>query len=167
MKPIRKILVPTDFSPHAMEAFRQALGLAGPLGATVVVLHVARPPAVVIDGGRLLTDPTPAEPKDLWADMRKIKADGPEVAVEHEVIVADRPDAAQILKILAATGCDLIVMGTHGLTGLKHRLLGGLTEEVVRHARCPVLVVKSVAEKEAAGTQPKRPAAAPVKETAR
>jgi nucleotide-binding universal stress UspA family protein len=144
MKPIRRILVPTDFSPHAAEAFRQALGLAGPLGASVVVFHVARPPAVVVDGGRLLTDPNSGEPRDLWADLRGIKAESSAVPVEHEVIVADRPGAAHILEILEKTGCDLIVMGTHGLTGLKHRLFGGVTEEVVRHARCPVLVVKQV-----------------------
>ena len=56
--------------------------------------------------------------------------------------MADRPDASHVLKIVEAAGCDLIVMGTHGLTGLKHRLFGGLTEEVVRLARCPVMVVK-------------------------
>src|SRR5262249_39316985 len=156
---------------HAAEAFRQALGLAGPLGASVVVFHVARPPAVVIDGGRLLTDPGRGEPKDLWADLRKIKADGPGVAVEHEVIVADRPSASHILDILEKTGCDLIVMGTHGLTGLKHRLVGGLTEEVVRRARCPVMVVKDLAAPasdrapEAAmkspGVDPRKPGATP------
>jgi nucleotide-binding universal stress UspA family protein len=157
MRPIRKILVPTDFSPHAAEAFRTALGLAGPLAASVVVLHVARPPAVVVDGGRLLIDPTQAEPRDLWADLRKIKADVPGVAVEHEVIVADRPNASHILEILEKTGCDLIVMGTHGLTGLKHRLFGGVTEEVVRRARCPVMVVKGLAQ----------PASGHIPETAR
>jgi nucleotide-binding universal stress UspA family protein len=144
MRPIRKILVPTDFSTHAAEAFRQALGLAGPLGASVVVLHVTRPPAVVIDGGGLLTDPSRGEPRDLWADLRKLRSEDPGVVVEHEVIVADRPGASHILEILEKTGCDLIIMGAHGLTGLKHRLVGGLTEEVVRKARCPVMVVKEL-----------------------
>jgi nucleotide-binding universal stress UspA family protein len=172
MRPIRKILVPTDFSPHAAEAFRQALGLAGPLGASVVVLHVVRPPAVVIDGGRLLTDPTRGESRDLWADLRKIQADDPGVDIEREVIVADRPDASHILDILEKTGCDLIVMGTHGLTGLKHRLFGGLTEEVVRQARSPVMVVKALATTGAparvpgettrpAGAEPRKPDATP------
>jgi nucleotide-binding universal stress UspA family protein len=154
MGSIRKILVPTDFSPHAAEAFRQAFGLAKATGASVMVLHVARPPAVVVDGGRLSTDPTGGEPKDLWADLRKVKAEDPGVVVEHEVIVADRPDASHILQILEKAGCDLIVMGTHGLTGLKHRLFGGLTEQVVREARCPVMVVKVPA----ATDTPKAPA---------
>src|SRR5258708_15121577 len=149
MRPIRKILVPTDFSPHAGEAFRQACRLAKATGAGVTVLHVARPPAVVVDGGRLSTDPTGGEPKDLWGDLRKIKAEDPGVVVEHEVIVADRPDASHVLEIVETMGCDLIVMGTHGLTGLKHRLFGGKTEEVVRRARCPVMVVKAPAHKAA------------------
>jgi nucleotide-binding universal stress UspA family protein len=171
MKPIRKILVPTGCSPHAAEAFRQALGLAGPLGASLVVLYVARPPAVVVDGGRLLIDPTQTAPRDLWADLRKIKADVPGVAVDHEVIVAERPDAAHNLKILEKTGCELIVMGTHGLTGLKHRLFGGVTQEEVRKAHCPVMVVKDLATpasgqipaaaKPAPGAEPRKPGATP------
>jgi nucleotide-binding universal stress UspA family protein len=116
---------------------------------------------VVVDGGRLLTDPTVGEPKDLWADLRKIKAEDSAVVVEHEVIVADRPDVAHVLKIVEATGCDLIVMGTHGLSGLKHRLLGGLTEEVVRRARCPVMVVKAPAAEEAEGTDTNKKLATP------
>ncbi|MDG3005912.1 universal stress protein [Paludisphaera mucosa] len=151
MGPIRKIFVPTDFSRHALEAFRQAVALARAAGAGVVVLHVARPPAVVVDGGRLSAATASGESGDLWAELRKIKAEEPEVAVELEVIVADRPDVAHVLDMVESAGCDLIVMGTHGLTGLKHRLFGGLTEEVVRRARCPVMVVKAHDDEAPAG----------------
>jgi nucleotide-binding universal stress UspA family protein len=164
MGTIRKILVPTDFSRHALEAFRQALTLARATGASVTVLHVARPPAVLVDGGRLSAGPKAGDSDDLWADLRKIKAEEPGVVVEHEVIVADRPDVAHILNIVESTGCDLIVMGTHGLTGLKHRLFGGLTEEVVRHARCPVMVVKAH-DTEASSHREEAHARAPVAET--
>jgi nucleotide-binding universal stress UspA family protein len=139
---IRKILVPTNFSPHAAAAFRQALALAKATGAIVIVFHVARPSAVVIDGGRILTDRVGEKPKDLWAELRKMKAEDPGVVVEDEVIVADGPDDSHILDIAEATDCDLIVIGARGLTGLRRRLFGGLTEQVVRHARCPVMVVK-------------------------
>jgi len=135
--------VTADLSRHALEAFRQVLTLAGATGASVPDLHVARPTAVVVDGSRLSTDPSGGNPIDLWVDLRKIKAEDPGVVVEHEVIVADRPDVAHILNIVESTGCDLIVMGTHGLTGLKHRLFGGLTEEAVREARCPVILVEA------------------------
>jgi nucleotide-binding universal stress UspA family protein len=145
MRPFRKILVPTDFSPNAREAFRHAVVLAKATGAGVVVVHVARPPAVVIEGGPLSTNPAGDESSDLWAELRKLKPEDPTVAVKHEVIVAEKPDVSDVLKMVEAMECDLIVMGTHGHTGLRHRLLGGRTDEVVRLAHCPVMVVKGLA----------------------
>jgi universal stress protein A len=143
MSPIRKILVPIDFSPHAGEAFRVAHELAKALGATVVLFHVSPPPAVVSDGDRPLSAADDAGAKGVWDELRKIQPKDPAIRVEHEVIVADRPDASHILRILQERGCDLIVMGTHGRTGLLHRLLGSVTEEVVRKAHCPVMLVKA------------------------
>jgi universal stress protein A len=155
MSTIRKILVPTDFSPHAQEAFRVAHDLAKAIGASVVVFHVSRPPAVVSDGERLLSAPAHAVALDVWDELRKIQTKDPAVRVEHEVIVADRPNAAHILHILQEQGCDLIVMGTHGRTGLRHLLFGSVTEDLVRTAHCPVMVVKARA----------REAGAPVHQT--
>src|SRR5271157_4995542 len=117
MNPIRKILVPTDFSPHAGEAFRVAENLAKPIGASVVLFHVTRPPAVVSDGDRLLLATGRAAAKDVWNELRKIQPKDPAVRVEHQVILSDRRDATHILQVLQEQGCDLIVMGTHGRTG--------------------------------------------------
>ena len=142
MTTFQKILVPTDFSPHAQEAFRVAHDLASATGATVVVFHVFRSPAVVSDGDRLLSAGARSETKDVWEELRKIQAKDSAVRVEHEAIVADRPDAEHILRILQERGCDLIVMGKHGRTGLLHLPFGSLTEAVVRKAQCPVMVVK-------------------------
>ena len=141
MDAIRKILVPTDFSAHADEAFRVAHTLARATGAEVVVFHVARPPAVATEGGALLAGPG-QEPTNLWERFREFQSGDPRVRVEHRVIVADRPGATHVLEILDKLGCDLIVMGTHGRHGLRHLLFGSLTEDVVRRARCPVMVVK-------------------------
>ena len=156
MDAIKRILVPTDFSPHADEAFLAACMLARATGAEVIVFHVARPPAVVTEGGALLAEPS-QEPTDLWERLRAYQAGDPPVRVEHEVIVADRPSAAHILEVLDKLGCDLIVMGSHGRRGLLHRLFGCVTEEVVRQARCPVMVVKAPAPAE----EPQAPAAVP------
>jgi nucleotide-binding universal stress UspA family protein len=153
MDAIRKILVPTDFSAHADEAFRVAHLLARATGAEVVVFHIASPPAVVTEGGTLLADPTGKEKVNLWDRFNNIRASDPQVRVEHQVIVADRPGASHILEILDRLGCDLIVMGTQGRSWLEHRLFGSVTEEVVRRARCPVMVVKAPAHKAAAPTQ--------------
>jgi nucleotide-binding universal stress UspA family protein len=140
-----KILVPTDFSAHADEAFRVAHLLARTTGAEVVVFHVASPPAVVSEGGQLLANPGQAEAVNLWDHFRGLQPADAGVRVEHQVIVADRPRAGHILEMLDKLGCDLIVMGTHGRTGLKHLLFGSVAEEVVRLARCPVMVVKAPA----------------------
>jgi nucleotide-binding universal stress UspA family protein len=143
MDAIRRILVPPDFSAHADEAFRVAHTLARALGAEVIVVHVAHAPAVVSDAGRLQTDPRQGTTGNLWDRFQTTLAKDPQVRVEHEVIIADRPGAAQILEILEKLRCDLIVMGTHGHSWLKHLLLGSVTEQVVRRARCPVMLVKA------------------------
>jgi universal stress protein A len=145
METIRKILVPTDFSAHAQEAFRVAHGLAKALGATLVVFHVARAPAVATEDGRLLSDPTKKDSKDLWEELKKVAASDPAVKVQREVIVADRNFAGHILNIVEKQGCELIVMGTHGRGWLEHVLFGSTTDEVVRKAHCPVMVVKAPA----------------------
>jgi nucleotide-binding universal stress UspA family protein len=146
MNAIRKILVPTDFSAHADEAFRVAVTLARSLGAKVTLFHVARPPAVILEGGKLLSHPDKGETVNLWERFHSIQQTEPTVRVEHEVIVADKPGARHILQLLDKIGCDLIVMGTHGRSGLRHLLLGSVAEEVVRLAHCPVMVVKAPAQ---------------------
>ena len=146
MDAIHKILVPTDFSAHADEAFRVAHTLARMTGAEVILFHVAHPPAVVSEGGKLLANPGNADAVNLWDRFRSVQPAEAKVRVEHQVIVADRPRAGHILEILDKLGCDLIVMGTHGRSSLKHLLFGSVAEEVVRLARCPVMVVKAPAQ---------------------
>jgi nucleotide-binding universal stress UspA family protein len=156
MDAIRKILVPTDFSAHADEAFRVAHTLARMIGAEVILFHVARPPAVVLEGGWLLANPGKEEAVNLWDRFQGLQPNDPKVRVEHQVIVTDRPGATPILEILDKLGCDLIVMGTHGRSWLKHLLFGSVAEEVVRRARCPVMVVKAPAH-QAAASGPQAP----------
>src|SRR5262249_20763250 len=145
---------PTDFSAHADEAFRVAHALAKAIGAEVVLFHVAIPPAVVSEGGTFLTHVDEGEPSNLWSRFHGLEQADPNVPVKHEVMVAGRLGAGHILRMLEQMGCDLIVMGTHGRSWLKGFLFGSLTEEVVRLAHCPVMVVKSPAHK-ALTTDPK------------
>ena len=154
MDAVRKILVPTDFSPHADEAFRVAHVLASAVGAEVVLFHIAQPPAVVLEGGRFLAESEKGGAANLWDRFQHLHPSDAKVRVEHEVIVADKPSADDILDILEKQGCDLIVMGTHGRSWLKHRLFGSVTEEVVRRAHCPVMVVKAPVPKAAPTPQP-------------
>src|SRR5262245_19512380 len=105
MDAMRKILVPTDFSAHADEAFRVACTLARLTGAEVILFHVAHPPAVVSEDGKFLANPGKADTVNLWDRFHSIQPVDAKVRVEHQVIVADRPRAAHILDVLDKLGC--------------------------------------------------------------
>src|SRR5215470_5522992 len=100
MNAIHKILVPTDFSAHADEAFRVAHTLAQAVGADVVLFHITRPPAVVSEGGKFQANPGQGDTADLWDRFHNPPAADARVRVEHEVIVADSPRADHILAML-------------------------------------------------------------------
>ena len=136
---------PTDFDEPSKEAFRVAGSLAQALGARLVVFHVVPPPAVVTQDGRVIRNPHDAEPVDLWAEYRTLQADTPKVSVEYAVVVSDKAGAKHLLedKIRELGEDVLVVMGSHGRTGLSRLLWGSKAEEVVRDLACPVLVVKA------------------------
>lgn len=150
----QKILVPTDFSPAAAEAFRTAVALARSTGGEVVVAHVTRAPAVVVENGQVAHANDAGKPLNLWNKFRELVSDNPAVHVTHEVVVAGRKSAAGIVGMLERFGCDLIVVGSHGHGLLRRLLRGSRTDDVVRHARCPVLVVKAPAMRAATPAPP-------------
>ncbi|HTO53763.1 MAG TPA: universal stress protein [Myxococcota bacterium] len=142
---IQRILVPTDFSSHADLAVKAAASLAKSFGASLKLLHVVQLPAMAVnpDG--------PVMPVTFYQELRsnaqkrlvpiqkRLEASG--LRVESEV-TEDAPGFA-IAAVAEQTRADLIVMGSRGLTGLKHVLLGSVAERTVRSAPCPVLTVKS------------------------
>jgi nucleotide-binding universal stress UspA family protein len=141
MLPVRTVLHPTDFSDYSSHAFRLACSLARDYGARLLVLHVAPPPVIVYSEG-LAIPPEPAKYKDqLWQQLRQVQAGDPKVRVEHRLVEGDA--VAEILRTAGETKCDLIVMGTHGRTGLGRLLMGSVAEQVVRKAPCPVVTVKT------------------------
>jgi nucleotide-binding universal stress UspA family protein len=154
MNAIRKILVPTDFSPNADEAFRVAQVLAKATGAEVVVFHAYPAPAVAAEGGTFVTASGDGRMTDVWSRFLSLPPTDPAVRVKHVAVVAEQPHVAHILEMLEKTGCDLIVMGTHGHTRLGHLLFGSVTEDVVRQAHCPVLLVKPPAHAAASRRAP-------------
>jgi nucleotide-binding universal stress UspA family protein len=141
MKPVQTILHPTDFSERSDYAFRYACLLAHELGARLVILHVIQPPAAIMYGEMTAYAP-PAEPREdeLHEKLRALTADDPLVPVDHFLEEGD--PATVILRVAQTTPCDLVVMGTHGRTGLGRLLMGSVAEEVVRKASCPVLTLK-------------------------
>jgi universal stress protein A len=137
MLTIKTILHPADFSERSDQAFRLACSLARDHGARVILLHVAAPPATAIGG---VMTPEPGGHEDCWEQLRRRQPDDPHVPVERLLAVGSPGEA--ILRAVRETHCDLVVMGTHGRTGMGRLLMGSVAEEVVRKAPCPVLTVK-------------------------
>jgi nucleotide-binding universal stress UspA family protein len=141
MLPIRTILHPTDFSPRSEYAFHLACALARDYGARLLVAHVKVPPAVVYgDMGAMTMEPEGHE-KMLREKLEKLRPADPVVKVEHHFVVGDAAD--EIVRLAKEHACDLIVLGTHGRTGLSRLLMGSVAELVLRKATCPVLTVKA------------------------
>lgn len=143
IEPFTRILCPIDFSGTSEHAVELAAELARPGRAAITLLHVIDPPAVRDPGRRtmdLLRDleRSSAEHLDRWAAGLEGKAPGPVAKLSR----VGRP-GAEILEVLdAQPGFDLVVVGSHGRTGLPRLLLGSVAEKIVRHARCPALVAR-------------------------
>jgi universal stress protein A len=139
---MQSILVPTDFEPSGEAAVRAAFALAEQTGAKVHLLH-AYPPVVTPGVGGLGSidfDALHRHARERLAAAAKPFADAPSLgkclAVMGDPLITIMETAAQL-------GVGLIVVGTHGRTGIKQALLGSVAGEIVREAPCPVLVAKS------------------------
>ena len=144
---LQKILLPTDFSGCANFALPYAAAIARAAKATIVCVHVVEPvvPAVGYTG---LAEPMPI------ADISGQLEDSAErqlpklaeceecVGLEVEEIIVHGDPAAEIVRVAQEQEVDLIVISSHGRTGLGRMIFGSTAEAVVRHANCPVLVVK-------------------------
>ena len=151
---IRVILHPTDFSVDSDAALRAARWLAREHGARLIVLHVA-----VIEG---LLVGTPAAEVDSQIHRKALedvckRVEGPDFKHRVESMLRLGYAAEGILQTAEEVGCDLIVMGTNGRTGLSRLLMGSVAEHVLAKATCPVLVVK--ATQQAAAPRSERRAA--------
>lgn len=143
MIPVHTILFPTDLSELAAPAFALACSLARDMGARLLVLHVVPPP--VVHGEVVARRQPNGFYKDLWEELRKLQAKQGDVNVEHHLI--DGVPATEIVRFAGEHEAGLIVMGTHGRTGLVHLLMGSVAEQVMRNAACPVLTVRCPAGK--------------------
>jgi nucleotide-binding universal stress UspA family protein len=163
----KRILVPTDFSETSDAAFEYARRLAARFHATLRLLHVvddvivAGPLSPECEGYTRAGSPTGEEllqevREQLALRIRQADRAGLSAAADATFGQATRT----IVNYASNTGCDLIVMGTHGRTGLAHALMGSVAEHVVRTARCPVLTVRSAPNAAAAQIDDRRSATA-------
>jgi nucleotide-binding universal stress UspA family protein len=144
MPMIHKILVATDFSAHADRALDYAAELAVRYEAPVVLVHVyANPVMSLPDGYVMMTAPDLSElVTGLRDGLRKVEARARQLGVARvESKLIEGVAWREILGTAKETGCDLVVMGTHGRGAITHLLLGSVAEKVVRKAECAVLTV--------------------------
>lgn len=134
-----KILVPVDLSPISQTVVDWAASLAKARGASLVVLHVQEPAVDGLVGEVYLPVPIEETP-ELRRCLLALRPGDPSVPVEHRTAIGVA--AEKICETARQEHADLIVMGSHGRSGLSRLLVGSVAESVMRHARCPVLVVK-------------------------
>ena len=138
----KKVLVPTDFSPQSEKSLDYAVMIAGQFGAKIFLLHVIEPfpytttdALMVVDNSEAMRSIAESLIKNLVKTLRQKK-----ITVKTDLVVGNTTH--EIIMKAEQEKIDLIVMGTHGRTGLEHVLLGSVAEKVVRLATCPVLTVR-------------------------
>lgn len=139
----RRILHPTDFSECSALAFEVAIDLAKQNNATLIVLHAVEtlgPENVSFGEVRTELEPDAYRGRLLDEIKQIVPPEGSQIPVEHVVVEGDA--AEQIDRFAAENKIDLIVMGTHGRTGLQRLLTGSVTEQALRRTPCPMLVVR-------------------------
>lgn len=159
-----RILVPIDFSPHAAEALHHAASIAGRFFSTLLVLHVI-PKAYEVYRAHVHTGRGAGSPFETFQETLQMSTEEHETVTINlreqaetamqkfipetlsyqpsELLVAIGEPYEQILQMINDRHIDLIIMGTHGRTGLSHAFIGSVAERVLRSAPCPVLTVKA------------------------
>ena len=140
---IKRILVPTDFSEISAQAFPYAEDLATQYGAEIHLIHVLEknPPILLI---RTFDMTTEGALEKIEGDARKLLEDFKKrfsSNVKVKEVLLHGNDFEEIVNYAESNKIDLIVIATHGRTGLLHTLLGSVAEKVIRYSKIPVLVV--------------------------
>lgn len=146
MTPFSKLLVPIDFTPHSAEAVYRAVDLAGRYDAELLLLYVYEPGDYPVPEGFMLYTPEQLDRLTTEIQKRLEAARQDAVAAGARRVstrLAQGSAASAILDLARDEHFDLIVMGTHGRTGVGRWVMGSVAEKVVRGAPCPVLTVKA------------------------
>ncbi len=149
--PFKAILSPVQFDDNSMAALSVAKELALTYGATVYVLYVV--PIILVPGEGYIVyslEEQEQNAKKSLAEMAQQRLSG----VKYETITKIGEVAKSVLDVAHEVHADLIVMATHGRSGIPHFFLGSVAEKVVREAQCPVLTVRPTVKEKAAGAEP-------------
>ena len=139
MLPIKTIVHPTDFSANSQCAWEMACALARDYGAKLLLIHVEPPVPSFSELGAV--PPFPLDRRALQRQLAEVKPTDAALAVTRKLLFGE--EAAEITSFANENHADLIVMGTHGRTGLGRLLMGSVAETVLRQAPCPVLTIKT------------------------
>jgi universal stress protein A len=141
---IRSILVPIDFSDCSWAALNHAIPIAQLMGAKIALLNVCQAQLVATEFAHL-----PGEELSMRrSSEEKLRSSAKgrvPTGILGDILVRNGVAYEEIIKAAQECDVDLIVINTHGRTGLKHAMLGSTTEHVVRSAPCPVLVIREPA----------------------
>jgi universal stress protein A len=139
----KTILFPTDFSEASQAAFRYAVDFAQQTKAKLLIVHVHEPTLPII-GGEIAY--LPLDDTDSGLRLKTLQALVPEVkTVEYAHRLLEGDPASEIVHLAQAERVELIVLGTHGRSGIERLLMGSTAEQILRRAPCPVLAVKEPA----------------------
>jgi universal stress protein A len=141
---IKHILVPLDFSEKANKALVYAMALAESLGGKITLLHVVEPVYLTTEPGMTFLPQQTATAEEHAGRKRMLKT-AQELITKHlfeRAVVRQGTPYREITTTAKTLNADIIVLATHGRTGLNHVLMGSTAERVVRHAPCPVLTVR-------------------------
>jgi nucleotide-binding universal stress UspA family protein len=143
MRPTQTILVPTDMSPRSEAAFEHAAALADQYGARLLIVHVEEPPLAAYGEGHFEYAMPSTDQTEVRKEFEQIRPAKPTVRYQHFWLRGNPVE--QITGLAKEENVDLIVLSSHGRTGLIRLVMGSVAEGVMRHAECPVLVIKTPA----------------------
>jgi len=146
MTTIQRILYATDFSPISEPAWDSAKQFGRLFGAEVVLLHVVQPPPVLLTEGYFpperYDELIQSARREAEAGFDRLLASVAGSGINVRIHLEDGPPAQRILEVAAKEAADLLIVGTHGRTGLSRAIFGSVADRLVRQAPCPVLTVQ-------------------------
>jgi nucleotide-binding universal stress UspA family protein len=142
----KKICCPVDFSEPSRAAMQVAASLARRFGAELVLFHAYPLPGYTLPEGSVVPSTHMLQELASQTDAQLERWRGEAESLGLPRVAAAKAvgdPAIEIVNFARSSGSDLLVIGTHGRTGLRHAILGSIAERVVRHAGCPVLSIRS------------------------